>query len=195
MSSKGLPTVKSNLDSQAGFTMMETMISIIILTVGLLALAAAISYAVTIGSVSRNITESKTVIISTLDQIDALAKTKRLSFSQIANVGSVENPVAPAIPFSGFLNPRGGDNAYGTADDTFQAIYLEPGADGIYGTADDSGTVRAGFTRNIFIEQLDGNPYLKKITVTVRYPGSAGKQMKLTGVSYLNDDTRGVYIP
>lgn len=173
---------------------METMISIIILTVGLLALAAAISYAVTIGSVSRNITESKTVIISTLDQIDALAKTKRLSFSQIANVGSVDNPVAPAIPFSGFLNPLGADGVDDTADD-FQPLYPQPGTDGIYGTADDSGTPRVGYKRKILIEPLDGNPYLKKITVTIQYPGSGGKKMTLTGVSYLNDDTRGVYIP
>ena len=68
-----------------------------------------------------------------------------------------------------------------------------PGVDGIYGTADDSGTGPVGYTRQIVITKLSDN--LKRIQVTLKYPGMGGKMETMTAVSYLNNDSNSNFLP
>ena len=80
----------------------------------------------------------------------------------------------------------GPDGVNGTDDDLRVA-----GTDGIYGTGDDfddPGQIRSGYLRQIAITNLTAT--LKKIEITVRYQGRAGKMGEISGVSYLNDETR-----
>ena len=55
-----------------------------------------------------------------------------------------------------------------TADDAGQE--MTPGPDNLLGTADDVPLV--GFTREIAICDVTGNPDLRQIVVTIRYNGS-----------------------
>lgn len=184
-------------NGNAGFTLIEVVISMLILMVGLLSLAGAISYALSTSGQGRSTTDAKLIITGTLEQIEALRNSKQLSYSQIANTGSVIN--LGTYIFNGFnvgFNPvsrqPGCDGVSGTSDDL-----KTPGPDGICGNADDvtdNTLALPGYSRRIAIGILPGNPNLKKITVTLQYPGSFGGTQQLVGESYINNDARSNYI-
>lgn len=172
--------------------MIEAVVAIFILTIGLIGTAAALTFAIEFGAISKNVTNAKTVIVSSIDEIESLRNSRRLDFKQIANVGSVDNTDAPN-PFTGFstgfqdvsLNP-GPDGVNGTADDL-----VSPGPDGIYGTGDDltdPTQVRSGYTREISITTV--TPTIKRIEVRVRYFAASGKVGEIGGIAYLNDEAR-----
>ena len=158
---------------EAGFTLIEAVVAISLLSVGLLGVASVISYSMTSSTRSRNVTKAKQVILSELEQIVILRDTGRLTFEQISNSGHGD--------FAGFSV-------------SYQQVSNSPGADGIFGTSDDSGTdsddSNNGFQRSVVISEL--NPTLKKIEISVHYP-SGQHQETLSGVGYINDDTRGTY--
>ena len=175
-------------NSESGVTILEMVVAMLVLTVGLLGLAASIGYAVNVSNKGRNITNTKLLVVSCLEQIETLRNTQQLTFSQIANVG---DPGLATGNFAGFptgfqpvsINP-GPDGIFGTADDLINA-----GPDNTYGTADDFTDYTwavAGLQRQIVITSLSTN--LKRIEVTVRYPDPDGHLRDLVGVSYLNND-------
>lgn len=178
--------------SESGVTILEMVVAMLILTVGLLGLAASIGYAVTVSNKGRNLTNTKLLVVSLLEQTETLRNTGQLTFGQIANVGAVDNTGAPRI-FPGFpvdfrpisINP-GPDGIFGTTDDL-----MGPGPNNIYGDADDRvepSWEMVGYKRKVTITALSAN--LKRIEVTVRYPDAGGQTRDLSAVSYLNNDTR-----
>lgn len=190
------PKQKNNENSskrgEEGFSLIEAVMAIMIITIGLIGTAAAITYALEFGAISRNVGNAKLVIVSTVEEVESLRNTRRLDFKQIANVGDVDNNGTPNT-FNGFsdgykevsLNP-GPDGVNGTDDDLRNA-----GADNTYGTTDDfddPSLVRSGYVREITITNL--NTTLKKVEIKVRYFGTGGKIGELRGVSYINDDAR-----
>ena len=162
----------------------------VILMIGLLGLIASMAWGLSMSKRLRYMTDTKLTITSMLEQMETLRNTKRVTFGQIANQGQVDNNGARQ-PFAGFptgyqpvsTNP-GPDGIYGTSDDLIDA-----GLDRIYGTQDDFSNptlARPLFAREIVITSL--NPNLKKIQITMRYPGRNGETQELVGVSYLNND-------
>lgn len=182
----------SSEKKQRGFTLVEAIVAIFIVTVGLIGTAAALSYAIHYGTISRNVTSAKSMIVTAIEEIETLRNSRRLDFKQIANVGEVDNRETPAV-FDGFstgfkevsLNP-GPDGVSGTDDDLRRA-----GPDGVFGTADDFDDptlVRSGYTRQITITNLSGS--MKKIEIKIKYFGTGGRIGELSGVAYLNDEAR-----
>lgn len=180
--------------SESGFSLLEVIIAIFILTIALISTAAAITYALEFGTTSRNVGKAKLVIISTIEEIEALRNARRLDFKQISNVGDVDNTDSKNT-FNGFslgfkeisLNP-GPDGVIGTDDDLKDA-----GSDAIYGTADDfdnPALVRSGYLRQISISFLPTDPTIKKVEVRVKYFSAGGKVSEISGVSYINDESR-----
>ena len=174
--------------SERGFSLMEMVVAMVLLTVGLLGVASAIGYALMASNSGRGITNSKMLVISILEQMETLRNTGELTFEEISN-----SQVADST-FTGFpYDP-----------DQFRPVSTVPGRDGVFGTADDlwgpTGTTdnpalaRPGVTRQIKITGFVTNPYLKRIEVTLRYSTGDGKIRDQVGVSYLNDDARGTYI-
>jgi hypothetical protein len=166
------------------------IVAVVILTIALLGTAAAIAHAFRLNTMSRNATHAKLIAVSMLEQMENLRNTRRLTFGQIANAGAVDNSGA-ATPFAGFVtifqpvsaNP-GPDGVYGTADDL-----LDPGPDTVYGTADDfanNALADAGYARQTTVTNLSNT--LKRITVVVRYPGTANNTVELTCIGYLNNN-------
>ena len=159
--------------SQAGFSMLEAVVAISVLTVGLLGVAAAIAYSTATTSRTRDVTNAKQIILSTLEQVSILRDSERLTFAQIGNSGLGN--------FDGFVA-------------SFQQVSNDPGPDGIHGTQDDvaqdSDPTNDAFTRSVVISSL--NPNLKKIEVTVRYK-TGPLEGELSGVSYINNDARPNY--
>ncbi len=180
--------------NQQGFTLLEAVVAIFVLTIGLVGTAAAITFALEFSSISRNVTSGKLLIVSTIEEVESLRNSRRLDFAQIENVGSVDNTGAEN-PFNGFSNGfkevstnPGPDGVNGTDDDL-----IAPGPDNVYGTGDDftdNSLARRGYARKISITNLPGSTVLKKIEVQVQYPAASGKFGVITGVGYLNDEFR-----
>lgn len=172
--------------------MIEAIAAIFVMTIGLIGTAAALSYAIHYGSISRNVTTAKGLVVSTIEDIETLRNARRLGFRQIANTGFVDNTGA-TTNFNGFstdfqdisLNP-GPDGVSGTADDL-----TDPGPDGTFGTPDDfenPALVRSGYRRKIDITDLSVS--MKRVEITIRYFGSGGRVGEINGVAYLNDESR-----
>jgi len=197
-----MPSKQNRIDRngkqrEAGFSLLEMVIATSLLSIGLLATASAIGYALMAGNNGRAITNTKLLVASMLEQMETLRNTGSLTFGQIANVGAVDSSGATRA-FAGFqtgfravsTNP-GPDGIFGTADDLNDA-----GNDGIYGTADDfvnNALALPGVTRQIQITSLSTT--LKKITVTVNYSPSQGTARQLVGICYLNDNSQSNYVP
>lgn len=185
-------STKNTVKKQDGFSLIEAVVAIFIMTVGLIGTAAALGYAIHYGSISRNVTSAKSIIFAQIEEIEALRNSRRLDFKQLANVGGVDNSNTPSS-FTGFstgfkelsLNP-GPDGVNGTDDDL-----RDKGADGVYGTGDDFDNpelVRSGYSREITITNLSVS--MKKVEIKVRYLGSGGTVGEIAGVCYLNDEAR-----
>jgi prepilin-type N-terminal cleavage/methylation domain-containing protein len=196
LNKKAKRSVKQNFETnkEAGFTLLEVIIAIFILTVGLMGTVGALTYALVLGTTSRNVGKAKMIIVSTLEEVESLRNTRRLEYKQIANAGSVNNTDVNN-PFNGFsvgfkpvsLNP-GPDGVTGTDDDL-----RDPGPDGNFGTGDDfdnPSLIRSGYLRQITIAPLTTDASMKKIEVKVKYFSSTGKENEITGVSYINDEAR-----
>ena len=172
-SSNSARPARRNRQSEAGFTMLEAVVAISVLTVGLLGVAAAITYAAATTGRTRDITQAKQIILSTLEQVSILRDSERLTFAQIGNNGLGN--------FDGFAA-------------AFQQVSNNPGPDGIHGTPDDVGQdsdpSNDSFKRSVVVTTL--NPNLKKIEVTVKYTTGAFEG-ELSGVSYINNDARPNY--
>lgn len=168
--------LRRQLHSESGVTILEMVVAMLILTIGLLGLAASIGYAVTVSNKGRNLTNSKLLVVSLLEQMETLRNTEQLTFGQIVNQGQTIDNTGATRQFTGFPT-------------AFQPLSNDPGPDGILGTSDDdSASVVPGYQRQVLISLL--NPNLKRVQVTVRYPDAGGQMHDLVGVSYLNNDTR-----
>ena len=186
--------LKSRAD--AGFSLLEMVVAIALLTVGLLGVASAIGYAVVATNHGRSITNTKLLAVSILEQMETLRNTGNLTFGQIANVGQVDDHGA-AKAFLGFQagsqqvsTEPGPDGIFGTADDLIAA-----GPDGQFGTPDDfvnPNFAVLGVTRKIEITSL--SPTLKKVQVTIDYSAHGGMK-QLVAVCYLNDNTTSTFVP
>lgn len=183
--------------SQAGFTLIEMVVAMLVMMIGLLALAATIAFALAVSNKGRNVTNTKLLVVSILEQMETLRNTKQLTYGQISNTGHVDDTGATQS-FAGFpndfrevsVNP-GPDGIFGTADDLVDA-----GTDKTYGTADDfvnPSLARPGYTRQIVITPLSDN--LKKIQVTLQSPRQGGGFDSQVGISYLNNDAHSNFLP
>ena len=188
--------IQTSAKSAAGFSLLEMVVALTILTVGLLGAASAIGYAMVASNHGRSITNTKLLAVSMLEQMETLRDTNNLTFGQIANVGQVNNNGAVKA-FPGFqpgfqqvsTNP-GPDGIFGTADDL-----VDPGPDGNYGTGDDfvnPNFAVVGVTRQVQITSLGQT--LKKVQVTVKYFVN-GSPQQISAISYLNDNSTSQYIP
>jgi prepilin-type N-terminal cleavage/methylation domain-containing protein len=179
----------------AGFTLLETVVAMMVLSVALLAVAQTIGYALMVSNSGRGVTNTKLLVVSVLEQMETLRNNGQLTYGQINNTGLVDNSGGgnfPGFPtgFNDVSTNPGPDGIFGTADDL-----LDAGPDGVYGTSDDytnTNLLRVGYTREIVITNLSSQ--LKRIQVTLRYSANGGVKKELVGVSYLNDNTHSNYL-
>lgn len=158
---------------QQGFSLIEVVVSMAILTVGLVSLLGVFGMAMAATQDTQQDMIAKQLANEALESIVTARDTAQLSWSSIQNVtdGGI------------FLNnyqqmyKPGGDGILGTADDVAsgQIITLtEPGPDGIYGTSDDVSLPLNNYQRQIQIlpvTDVNGNiiPTLRAINVSIQY--------------------------
>ena len=182
-----LPPHKRKHGRQHGFTLMEVLVSMFVLTVGLLSLAAVFSMAMASTQTSQLDMTAKQMASETMESIFTARQTTQLPWDSIQNQG------AGGIFVSGFqpIYSAGNDGLIGTADDAAAGLrtVVLPGPDGVVGTSDDITLPLTNFQRKVDLTALtdnNGNPVtdLRSLTITVQYnvPGtSLKKNYILTG--------------
>ncbi len=166
--------------SQRGFSLVEVMIAIAIMTISLVALIAVFGTAIGATKSAQEDLIARQKALEAMESIYTARNTQQIVFAQIANF---PNGIFTAGPTQ--LLAAGPDGLVGTVDDINypangicpagpECVVL-PGPDGILGTADDVAMSLANFTRTIAINSVlesDGvtiDPNLKQIVVTVSY--------------------------
>jgi type II secretory pathway pseudopilin PulG len=169
----------------AGFTLIEAMISIFVLSFGVLSLAAVYAQGIFYASLSQYDYVAEKKAEQAVEAIFTARDIKQLTWSSIQNVSNngvfLNGPQPILIP--------GSDGLVGTVTDegsTDEYITIGPGPDGILGTADDiTVNLNPWMTRTITIAPVTGETNLRLITVTINY--QVGKLNRTyTLISYIS---------
>lgn len=169
-------------DSAKGFTLLETMIALIVLAVGILGLAAMLgdSLAYMQGSQDNFIAEQKAE--QTVEAIFTAKYTNSVTWAQVSNFNA-GNPQGLFFSTPQPLLQPGPDGLLGSVNDIAAPpdYILEPGPDGVLGTADDVQLPLSNFTRTITITNFLADANLRTINVTINYTtGRFTRQYSLT---------------
>jgi prepilin-type N-terminal cleavage/methylation domain-containing protein len=177
---------------QSGFTLIECMISMVILTIGSVGLLGVFGLAVKANQASQSDLIARQLASETIEGIYTARNTAQISWPQIQNVSN-------GGIFTDGLNPvkcAGADGILDTADDVScltasgatcpnggVKCLTEPGPDGIMGTADDVILSLSNYQRQVLIQPLldtAGNPIqtLNLVTVTIQYSTSSSPVAK-----------------
>lgn len=173
-------------EAQSGFALIEAMIAMVVLTIGLCGVLAALGEAITGTEAAQEDLIARHKALDAMESIYTARNSQQIPFSQINNIsqGGVFTDGAVA------LKCAGPDGLVGTADDVsctapdtgaacpggIECLVL-PGPDGILGDADDQTLSLSNFTRTIAFnpvtQTINGvnstNPNLIAVTITVAY--------------------------
>jgi type II secretory pathway pseudopilin PulG len=169
---------------QEGFSLIEAMIAIAVMTVGILAVVGSLTFAMAAVQNGEYDLIARQKALEAMESIYTARNSQQPGFS----FGSINNVASGGI-FKNGAQPllcAGPDGMVGTTDDVpcqtaagatcpsgVECMVL-PGPDGILGTADDVTMSLGNFTRTITISQVllpDGtvNENMVAVTVTVSY--------------------------
>ncbi|MGD0791796.1 MAG: prepilin-type N-terminal cleavage/methylation domain-containing protein [Terriglobales bacterium] len=171
---------RSRKQGEGGFSLLEVMISMVILTVGLVSLLGVFGLAMAATQSSQEDMIAKQLANEAYESIVTARNSSQLSWSQILNAsscGSGVNPSSGGIFLSGTtaLYKAGADGIIGTCDDMVagEQTLEEPGPDGNYGSTDDVMLPLTGYQRTITILPVTagGVPVasIRSVTITVQY--------------------------
>jgi prepilin-type N-terminal cleavage/methylation domain-containing protein len=179
--------------AQRGFSLLEVMISMIVMTIGMLAVLLSFGTAVEATEWAQEDLIARHKALDGLESIYTARNSQQLPFASINNVANGGVFVSGASS----LLCAGPDGIVGTADDApctapdtgvacpggIECLVL-PGPDGILGTADDEVYSLSNYTRTIafnpVLQTINGvtstNPNLIAVTITIFYtkPGRYG---------------------
>jgi prepilin-type N-terminal cleavage/methylation domain-containing protein len=169
--------------AQRGFSLIEVMIAMVVLTVGLLAVIATFATAIAATETAQENLIARHKALDALESIYTARNSQQIPFAAINNVANGGSFLSGPQP----LLCAGNDGLVGTTDDVpctttagaacpnggAECLVL-PGPDGVLGTADDEIQSLANFTRTISINQVlqpNGtvNQNLVAISITVGY--------------------------
>jgi prepilin-type N-terminal cleavage/methylation domain-containing protein len=162
--------------AQRGFSLIECMISMVILMVGLLSLLAVFGLAMASTQTSQENNTAKQLADEAMEGILTARETANVSWAQINNTGGAGGIFVPGFQP---INCAGVDGIIGTADDAAcgPQILEMPGSTGVFaGTCPpDTCLPLTNFTRSIQILPVfpaGGGPAsttLRSVIITVQY--------------------------
>ncbi len=168
------------LTTQSGFTLVEALIALAILSGGLLALASALGQGMLLVSGSHYHQMAKEKASEAMESVFTARDARKIpSWDNIQNVGQSADGIFLDGPQP--ICAPGDDGLVNTDDDG--DLETLPGKDGVFGTTDDEILTADRFSREIEIRNISSN--LRQIRVIVRYrAGNAQHQYQLT--SYIS---------
>ena len=167
--------------AERGFSLLEVVISMAVLTVGLVSLLGVFGLAMASTQTSQQDMIAKQLANEALESIVTARNTSQVTWAQVQNVANggifLDGTTSIYLP--------GADGIVGTTDDAVagEQTLTEPGPDGIFGTADDVQIPLTGYQRTILISQVldsSGNvvPTLRGVNITMQYTTSQAKLPK-----------------
>jgi type II secretory pathway pseudopilin PulG len=184
-----MPRRWSNED---GSTLLEALIALVILSVGLMGLAQVFALGVSQSSTAGAALVAREKAREAIESVHTARDTKLITWAQIRNVSQGGIFVDGPTP----LRRPGPDNMVNTADDcategadpcdpAIESL-RNPGPDGRINTDDDVFTPLTDFTRQITIEDVDGSPALRRVTITITYRVGRLQPPPYTLVTYVS---------
>jgi type IV pilus modification protein PilV len=154
---------------QRGFTLIEVMVAMAVLSFGVLSLVSIFTQGLRASYQTQIQYIAQQKAQEAMESIFTARDTRLVTSAQINNVSNGGIFKDNAQP----LYAPGPDGLFGTADDDStnpDAIVIAPGPDGIFGTADDvSINLNPWMTRTVVIAPVANTPNLKSVTVTVNW--------------------------
>ena len=158
--------------AESGVSLLEVLISIAVLTVGMVSMLGVFGLAMAATQTSQSDMIAKQLANESYESIITARNTTQITWAQIQNVSNGGIFIDGATP----IYNAGADGIYGTADDAVagEQTLQDPGPDGIYQTVDDILIPLTGYQRTILIGPVydsSGNliPTLRSVTITVQY--------------------------
>jgi prepilin-type N-terminal cleavage/methylation domain-containing protein len=173
------------LRNQRGFTLLESMIAMVILSFGVLSLASVFSQGLRSSSLVKVQYIANQKAQEAMESIYTARDTQSLSFAQINNIsngGVFKDGPQPLLA-------PGANGIVGTADDNTaqpDVIITGPGPDNILGTADDTYIpLNPWMTRTIKITPVENYTNMVTVTITIdyTYQGQVGQVQLVSYVS------------
>ncbi|MBI1750809.1 MAG: prepilin-type N-terminal cleavage/methylation domain-containing protein [Acidobacteria bacterium] len=161
---------------ERGFTLVEVIVSILILSVGVLALVQVYTAGMTMMSTSQWDVIAKEKAAEAVESVFTARDTRVLQWAQIHNVVGAAGDGGvfldgPQPMYSVCTSAPANDGLMNTADDIrcpLEAI-VTPGADGLLGTVDDITLPLNMFRREIRIRDVPGDVSLRQVDVILTY--------------------------
>lgn len=155
---------------QSGFSLLEVLISMVVLTVGMVSLLAVFGTAMAATQDAQEDMIAKQLASEAMESILTARDSSQLIWAQINNVSNGGIFVDGSMT----INLPGGDGIVGTADDipAGPEILLVPGPDGTVGAGAQQLSL-ANFSRTTVISPVISagatTPDLRNITITITY--------------------------
>jgi hypothetical protein len=171
--------MRNGMRSERGFGLLEAFVAMTIMMVGLMALAQVLYTGIAVAATSTPNLIAREKAREAVESVHTARDTFIIQWAQIRNtaapagcpVGTTGN--GGGVFIQGTANSPmeapGPDGMVNTADDT--EVETLPGEDGQLGTTDDIELL--GYTRQVTICDVNGNPDLRQIIVTIGYEGSS----------------------
>lgn len=157
--------MQKTLSSESGVSLIETMIAMLVLTVGAIGMASVFLYGMANATSSPNELVATQKAAEAIESVFAARDAHTITWAQIQNVAEGGIFVAGAQP----MKVAGVDGVLNTSDDGAVETVVLPGPDQTMGNGDDITMTLTGFTRQITIAAVGGATDLRSITVAIVY--------------------------
>ena len=196
----GSGNFRSRKQAEEGFSLIEVLISMVILTVGMVSLLGVFGLAMSTTQASQQNMIAKQLANEAYESIITARNTSQISWDEIQNASACSGKTDPGtggifMPGQTQIYNSRADGIYGTCDDTGSTPLLEvladPGPDGIYNTTDDTIVPLTNYQRTISIYALyDANhnqiSSLRGVTITISYSTPQNSQATYVLNSYIS---------
>lgn len=155
---------------ERGFTLMETMIALGVLTTGLLGMVQVMAVSLGMSADSGGDLIAHQKATEAIESVFTARDTRTITWAKIRNkLGETGHDDGVFLDGKQPVKAVGADGLVNTADDGNVEVVMLPGADGQLGTGDDVAMPLSGFERQIEITSVANNPNLRRLRVTVTY--------------------------
>ena len=167
---------------ESGFSLLEVMISMVILMVGMVSMLGVFGLAMASTMTAKEEMIAKQLANEAYESLLTARNSSQLTWDDIQNASSTNCTITGASTCGIFLSGMqpiyyaGVDGIFGTSDDAAagEQTLEEPGPDGIYGDPDDVKIPLTGYQRTISLSSVyDSNnnliPTVRAVNITVQY--------------------------